>query len=101
MSDLSNLAGWALEWGISLSDEQLAQFAAYQAMLQEWSGRLNLTAIHDPQQVVIRHFLDSLTCAVVTGDLSGQRLIDVGSGAGFPGLPPQNPLPPVGVNTGR
>jgi 16S rRNA (guanine527-N7)-methyltransferase len=53
----------------------------------DWNQRLNLTAITDPAVIPIRHFLDSLTCAIVTGDLSGQSLIDVGTGAGFPGLP--------------
>ena len=49
--------------------------------------RVNLTAVRDPGEITIRHFLDSLTCATVTGDLNGRTLIDVGTGAGFPGLP--------------
>lgn len=73
--------------GISLSPRQLQQFADYHRLLLEWSERMNLTAIRDPQQIIIRHFLDSLTCSLVTGDLNGLQLIDIGTGAGFPGLP--------------
>ncbi len=72
---------------IDLTDKQLAQFAQYHALLLEWNGRMNLTRITEPHAITVRHFLDSLTCATVTGDLSGQKVIDVGTGAGFPGLP--------------
>jgi 16S rRNA (guanine527-N7)-methyltransferase len=65
----------------------LAQFDAYRELLQMWNQRVNLTAITDPVEIDSRHFLDSLTVATVTGDLSGQSLIDVGTGAGFPGVP--------------
>jgi 16S rRNA (guanine527-N7)-methyltransferase len=77
----------AAEFGVSLSAEQLSQFEHYQSLLLEWNQRINLTAITDPAIIPIRHFLDSLTCAIVTGDLNGRSLIDVGTGAGFPGLP--------------
>lgn len=87
MSDPDLLLSGLAEHGLSLSFRQRDQFAIYQMLLQEWSGRMNLTAIREPGQIVTRHFLDSLTCALVTGDLNGQRVIDVGTGAGFPGLP--------------
>lgn len=77
----------ASRFHLSLSPIQIEQFEAYLALLLAWNERLNLTAVRDPQAIVIRHFLDSLSCAVVTGDLNGRSLIDVGSGAGFPGLP--------------
>ena len=73
--------------GLELQRDQLDQFAAYQTLLIEWNSRLNLTRIVEPHDILIRHFLDSLTCATVMGDLSGQRVIDIGTGAGFPGLP--------------
>lgn len=73
--------------GPALTDAQLAQFERYQALLLEWNERLNLTAIRDAAGIQQRHFLDSLSTATVTGDLNGQRLVDVGAGAGFPGLP--------------
>lgn len=81
------LAETAAAWGLPLDGRQLAAFEHYLALLQNWNQRVNLTAIVDEEGIVIRHFLDSLACAVVTGDLNGCRLIDVGSGAGFPGLP--------------
>ena len=77
----------ATQWGLALTAAQLAQFEQYQALLLAWNERINLTAITDPEQIQVRHFLDALSCATVTGNLNGQRLIDIGTGAGFPGLP--------------
>lgn len=74
-------------FGLNLSDQQVAAFAQYQECLQSWNRRINLTTVDDAVGIRRRHFLDSLTCATVTGDLNGQYLVDVGSGAGFPGLP--------------
>ena len=55
--------------------------------LQAWNQRINLTSIDDDEGVRVRHFLDSLICATVAGNLDGQKVVDVGAGAGFPGLP--------------
>lgn len=77
----------AASFGLELSQQQVAAFVRYQECLQSWNRRLNLTTVDDAEGIRRRHFLDSLTCATVTGDLSGQHLVDVGSGAGFPGLP--------------
>jgi 16S rRNA (guanine527-N7)-methyltransferase len=84
---LDLLAEQTAVWGFPLSSAQLEQFGGYLALLQEWNERLNLTAVREPAQIALRHFLDSLSCALVTGDLNGRWLIDVGTGAGFPGLP--------------
>jgi 16S rRNA (guanine527-N7)-methyltransferase len=84
---VSDLQAWAAEFGIALSATQLAQFDTYRELLLLWNQRINLTAITEPAEIDSRHFLDSLTVATVTGDLSGQSLIDVGTGAGFPGVP--------------
>lgn len=65
----------ASRFHLSLSPIQIEQFEAYLALLLAWNERLNLTAVRDPQAIVIRHFLDSLSCAVVTGDLNGRSLI--------------------------
>ena len=72
--------------GVELSPAQADRFARYQADLIDWNTRVNLTAIKDPEGVQRKHFLDSLTCLQVLppGPL---RLIDVGTGAGFPGVP--------------
>jgi len=77
----------AAQFGITLTGPQLSQFACYQQLLLTWNQQLNLTAIREPEGIQIRHFLDALSCSLVTGDLNGSHLIDVGTGAGFPGLP--------------
>jgi 16S rRNA (guanine527-N7)-methyltransferase len=74
-------------FGIPLTPDQIRQFEQYQALLLDWNQRMNLTAIREPRQIQQRHFLDALTCSLVTGELNGRSLIDVGTGAGFPGLP--------------
>ncbi|HEV2236634.1 MAG TPA: 16S rRNA (guanine(527)-N(7))-methyltransferase RsmG [Ktedonobacterales bacterium] len=87
--DLAALASGAAALGVALGAEQLAAFATYRTLLLEWNARFNLTAITDPAQIATRHFLDSLTVAlgVPRARWAGAlRLLDVGSGAGFPGL---------------
>ncbi|MCB0018127.1 MAG: 16S rRNA (guanine(527)-N(7))-methyltransferase RsmG [Anaerolineales bacterium] len=73
--------------GVPVKPAQLEQFRQFAALLLQWNERLNLTAVRTAEGVVSRHFLDSLSLIQLTGDLSGQRLIDVGTGPGFPGLP--------------
>ena len=71
--------------GLSLSDQQLKQFLRYQQELLDWNTRFNLTAITDSEDVQIKHFLDSLSLLAVY-DEPQAYLLDIGSGAGFPGL---------------
>jgi len=78
---------WAEALGVPLQPEQIVEFQQYEALLLEWNERMNLTAVRQPADIRIRHFLDSLSCASVMGELNGRSLIDVGTGAGFPGLP--------------
>lgn len=80
------LADTAAAWGWPLSPAQRSQFARYAAELQQWNERSNLTAITTDHDIVVRHFLDSLACAMHWGR-QPQTLIDIGSGAGFPGIP--------------
>lgn len=70
--------------GISLSENQLDKFTAYSSLLKEWNKKMNLTAITDDEGIAVKHFLDSMT-AICTGRVGG-RVIDVGTGAGFPGM---------------
>jgi 16S rRNA (guanine527-N7)-methyltransferase len=84
MNDL--LAETAAGWGIQLSPLQIDQFALYAAELRRWNERVNLTAITDEHGIASRHFLDSLRLALSWGE-APRSLIDVGAGAGFPGLP--------------
>ena len=74
--------------GLQLTTEQLAAFERYKHELIEWNSRFNLTAIRDENGIEIKHFLDSLTCILAFEPSSPPRsLIDVGTGAGFPGIP--------------
>ncbi len=87
---LAPLVEGAAALGIALDDGQRARFARLCALLLDWNTRVNLTAITSPAEVVTRHFLDSLTCALALSAAEREqplRLLDVGSGAGFPGLP--------------
>ena len=70
--------------GLELPDAALAQLEILTTELQRWGKRINLTAILDPQDIVNSHILDSLA---VSPHVQGPRVIDIGTGAGFPGLP--------------
>ena len=72
--------------GLALSDIQLERFLRYRTELLDWNTRMNLTAITDPEEVLLKHFLDSLSLLHVYNQPK-TRLIDIGSGAGFPGIP--------------
>ena len=74
----------AQELGVELSTRQHEQLIELLAELAEWNQRFNLTAIEDPLEAVRKHLLDSLS---IHAHLRGHRIADVGSGAGFPGLP--------------
>lgn len=75
-------------YGIALNDAQLAQFADYETMLTDWNARFNLTAIRDLDGIRIKHFLDSLSCVLgFPEELDTPAMIDIGTGAGFPGVP--------------
>jgi len=87
---MEKLLRGARELGITLKETHLALFQTYYEELVEWNRRFNLTAITDYEGVQVRHFLDSLSCLLVLprAELqAGARVIDVGTGAGFPGLP--------------
>lgn len=74
--------------GVPLSDHQLAQLDAYYRLLVEWNARFNLTRIIEAEAVEVQHFLDSLALLAVAGEWFPHqaRVIDVGTGAGLPGL---------------
>lgn len=70
---------------IKFTEEQLNQFYEYMNLLLEWNEKINLTAITDPNEVILKHFIDSLTINKYIKENS--TLADVGTGAGFPGIP--------------
>ena len=72
-------------FGIPVLPGQADQFASHALLLKEWNQKINLTAIDAPMDMAVKHFLDSIiSCPYIT---PGSRLLDVGSGAGFPGIP--------------
>jgi len=73
--------------GLQLTASQLAALNLYERELLDWNLRFNLTAIDEPDKIRIKHFLDSLTCLLVLREKPAGRVIDVGTGAGFPGIP--------------
>ncbi|MBE9475229.1 MAG: 16S rRNA (guanine(527)-N(7))-methyltransferase RsmG [Chloroflexi bacterium] len=77
---------WNL-FGVRISDIQRAAFEVYERELIEWNTRVNLTAIDNPKQIRVKHFLDSLSCTLAMRSTPTDRVIDVGTGAGFPGIP--------------
>jgi 16S rRNA (guanine527-N7)-methyltransferase len=79
----------ARELGIALTPGQLEQFERYYRELVDWNRKVNLTAITGYEAVQVRHFLDSLTVVLATGHLDrpGSGVIDIGTGAGLPGIP--------------
>ncbi|MBW6473030.1 MAG: 16S rRNA (guanine(527)-N(7))-methyltransferase RsmG [Anaerolineaceae bacterium] len=72
---------------VRLSGAQVDSFRLYEQELMTWNEKFNLTAIRDIQQIRNKHFLDSLTCVLAWGDKRPKSLIDIGTGAGFPGIP--------------
>ena len=77
----------AAEYGISLNDTQMEQYNRYFELLVEWNEKINLTAITEPKEVAIKHMIDSITAYDENLFKDGTTVIDVGTGAGFPGLP--------------
>ena len=76
---------WCIENNIAISAEQLSQLEEYAALLKEWNEKMNLTAITDDEGIAVKHFIDSISLLKFR-ELNG-RVIDIGTGAGFPGIP--------------
>ena len=81
--------------GLSVSPDQAQLLRRYADLLAEWNQKINLTAIRTTEDIRIKHFLDSLSCLLAIEGRSISRLIDVGTGAGFPGLPIKVLLPEI------
>ena len=81
------MVGSAMEIGLAIGENQAEQFMRYLAHLIEWNKTINLTAIIDPKEIIIKHFIDSLAALVATSFPGQAVVLDVGSGGGFPGIP--------------
>ena len=85
MDDILTSGARAL--GIELQPDQVEQFRAYTRLLLEWNEKFNLTRITDPVDIAVKHYLDSLTSLSAAEFPKGALVADVGTGAGFPGVP--------------
>lgn len=86
MSVIEILKTNAEAYGIEISDDLGEKLEIYARLLKEWNDKINLTAITDDEGIAIKHFLDCLLVSKAAQFKSGDRVIDVGTGAGFPGL---------------
>ena len=77
----------ARAFGVVFDERQAAQFDRFYGLVLDWNQRMNLTAIIESKDFAIKHIIDSLSLLRAEPSLDGRRVIDVGTGAGFPGLP--------------
>ena len=83
-SETDQLLSAALDIGIALSDHQTMQLLTYLDLLEKWNNAYNLTAVRSRSEMLSRHLIESLA---ISPFISGQKVVDVGTGAGFPGMP--------------
>lgn len=75
------------QMGFNVSDEMIEDFYTFKDLLLEWNEKINLTAITDEKEIILKHFLDSLACLKSGIDFSNKSVLDLGTGGGFPGVP--------------
>ncbi|MEL7632685.1 16S rRNA (guanine(527)-N(7))-methyltransferase RsmG [Sporomusa sphaeroides] len=81
------VANAAAEYGLQLTNGQIAAMDTYYRLLLAWNEKMNLTAITEPHEVAVKHMIDSLSCYREEIFTAAARIVDVGTGAGFPGIP--------------
>ena len=80
---------------IEIDEEKVIKFYKYMNLLIEWNKKINLTAIIEPNDIILKHFVDSLTIVKEIGQ--NGKLADIGTGAGFPGIPIKIFIPEIDV----
>ncbi|GAE89240.1 16S rRNA (guanine(527)-N(7))-methyltransferase RsmG [Acetivibrio straminisolvens] len=83
-------------FGVELDNEKVDKFFTYMGVLKEWNEKMNLTAIEDEEEIILKHFIDSISICPIIKDRKS-TLIDVGTGAGFPGIPVKIVFPELKV----
>jgi len=99
--DENILINGAQKMGINLHEEQIKKFSRYLELLVQWNQKINLTSLKTPQEIIIKHFLDSISCIKIINKyirIEGIHIIDVGTGAGFPGIPIKIVCPSISLS---
>ncbi len=86
-----------LQLGFEISEKQISQFMTYKQLLLEWNEKINLTAITDEKDIILKHFVDSVSLLTAIDIKEGMSFIDVGTGAGFPGIPVKIMFPQINI----
>lgn len=97
LTKMNQLKEDALQFGVELNEKQLSQFQKYYEMLIEWNEKINLTAITEFEEVLKKHFLDSISIGRLLSQNDKVSILDIGTGAGFPGIPIKIAFPNVKV----
>lgn len=97
MSIIDILKEHCSDYGIEFNQDLAEKLEIYGRLLKEWNDKINLTAIKDDEGIAVKHFLDCLLVSKVTDFKNGMKVIDVGTGAGFPGLVIAAAYPDVNV----
>lgn len=87
MSNIDTLTKGIAELNLDIDKGKLEKFKKYKNLLKEWNEKINITAIKEDKEIDIKHFLDSLTIFKTGKITGGKRIIDIGTGGGFPGVP--------------
>jgi 16S rRNA (guanine527-N7)-methyltransferase len=99
--DENILINGAQKMGINLHEEQIKKFSRYLELLVQWNQKINLTSLKTPQEIIIKHFLDSISCIKIINKyirIEGINIVDVGTGAGFPGIPIKIVYPSISLS---
>lgn len=93
MSAYDLMIQYADKFKINIDEEKLDKFKKYTALIKEWNEKINLTAITDEDDIIRKHFIDSISVLESNVIKNGMKIIDIGTGAGFPGIPLKIVLP--------